>query len=229
LGNVIGKLRGRPWVVAQVVAVVLFSCYIDGLVIGDAVKGPSFLLLSLLYLSFRARVSDQIFATAVYSVTAWCLLAERPTDVQITRVATFFVGALLSIFWASSLRSVEAWIRSTLMLIRRLRQPIILTDRHGMITMVNHSAANILRKNEAYFVGRKLLPMVVAGDGSTQGGIELFELDDVPDSLLKLALEGSEGASVATARSFAVGKGRFRMFAFTLRSHEGESLGICNQ
>jgi glycosyltransferase involved in cell wall biosynthesis/PAS domain-containing protein len=221
LGNVVGKLRGRPWVLAQIIVVVLCSWYVDGLVAGDAIKGPSFLLLSLLYLSFRARVSDQIFAAAVYFVTAWYLLAERPFDVQVTRLATFSVGALLSIFWASSLRSVEAWIRSTLMLIRRLRQPIILTDRRGIITMVNHAAAGILRNNEAHFVGRKLLPMAVAGDGSIQGGIELFELDDVPDCLLELALEGSEGASVATARSFAVGKGRFRMFAFTLGSHGG--------
>jgi glycosyltransferase involved in cell wall biosynthesis len=221
LGNVVGKLRSRPWVLAQVTVFVLCSWYVDGLVSGDAIKGPSFLLLSLLYLSFRARVSDQILAAAIYFATAWYLLAERPVDVLVTRLATFSVGALLSIFWASSLRSVEAWIRSTLMLIRRLRQPIILTDRRGIITMVNHAAAGILRNDEAYFVGRKLLPMVVAGDGSTQGGIELFEMDDVPDCLVELALEGSEGAPVATARSFAVGKGRFRMFAFTFRSQRG--------
>jgi len=127
------------------------------------------------------------------------------------------LGALLSVFWTSSLRMLEAWIRSTMMMVRRLNEPIILADKDGQIVLVNHAASTLLGKNEVMLMGRKLMPLVKMEDGTLQSLPELFAAKgEVPADLVEMSMEGSGGEAFSEGRLFAVGKSRFRMYGFSL-------------
>jgi len=217
LGRVLVRLRSVTGTALHVVATVLLSVYLDHLRMGDAIKGPSVLLLSLLFLSFRAKVSHQIAVGTAYFFVAWYLLSERPVDTQFVRLLSFVLGALLSVFWTSSLRMLEAWIRSTMMMVRRLNEPIILADKDGQIVLVNHAASTLLGKNEVMLMGRKLMPLVKMEDGTLQSLPELFAAKgEVPADLVEMSMEGSGGEAFSEGRLFAVGKSRFRMYGFSL-------------
>lgn len=212
-------IRLRPPRIAflHAAAVIAISIYVDGLVAGDAVKGPSFLLFSLLYLSFRSRLKDLVPTTVAYFFISWYLLSERPTDVVITRLATFTFGAILAVFWAASLRSLEEWIRSTIMLIRRMNDPVVLTDRHGRTILVNNRASEVLGNRDVSLVGKKIVPLALTGEGRIDGRANVFDPDNrAPAKMVGLTLEGSNATLLGKAGVFVVGKGRFRVYAFTL-------------
>lgn len=213
------RLRKSRWSFFQAVAVIAISIYVDGMVEGDAVKGPSFLLFSLLYLSFRSKLKDLTVIACVYFVVSWYLLSERPADVLITRLATFTFGGILAVFWSASLRNLEEWIRSTIMLIRRMNDPVLLTDRHGRVILLNNRACESLDGAETMFMGKKLLPLSLTEAGQINGRADVFNLDNrIPEGIVGLAIEGSNGNLLATARIFVVGRGRFRVYAFTLEN-----------
>ncbi len=213
------KLRRTRWAMLHAAIVIVLSIYLDALAAGDAVKGPSFLLFSLLYLSFRSKVSDLVVVACAYFLTSLYLLSERPPDVIVTRLATFTFGGILAVFWSSSLRNLEAWTRSTVMLIRRMSEPTLLADRNGRVILVNIMGCSLLRGSEASFMGKKVLPLNLTSDGFVSGRVDLFEQESkTSEELLGITLEGSSGAMLAKARVFVVGKGRFRVYAFALES-----------
>ncbi|RYD41045.1 MAG: glycosyltransferase, partial [Verrucomicrobiaceae bacterium] len=174
------------------VTIVVFCLIMDGVVEGDAVKGPSVMLFSLLYLSFRSKLKDLTAAACAYFLISWYVLSERPTDVIITRLATFTVGAILAVFWSASLRNLEEWMRSTIMLIRRMNDPVMLTDRHGRVILVNNKACQSLEGVESNFMGRTVVPLTLNEDGQINGRAEVFDADNrVPGGTVGLTLEGS--------------------------------------
>lgn len=214
----ITSLRRAPqWAAIHATSVVLIAVYLDGLVQGDAVKGPAILLFSLMYLAVRSGLRDLILVAALYWGVAAYLLSERPFDVLVARLFTFSVGAALAIFWSGSLRNLEKWVHSTVALIRRMSEPILLTDRHGTVILVNHAACALLQGNERIFLNRKLLPMALAGDGANKRRITVYDLEErLPDEALDLALDEATAEPLATAKVFLVGKGKHRLYAFTL-------------
>ncbi|RYD26138.1 MAG: hypothetical protein EOP87_23240 [Verrucomicrobiaceae bacterium] len=219
MGGLGMRLRKSRWAFLQAAAVIALSIYVDGLVEGDAVKGPSFLLFSLLYLSFRSKLKDLTAIAFVYFFVSWYLLSERPTDVLITRLATFTFGGILAVFWSASLRSLEEWIRSTIMLIRRMNDAVLLTDRHGRVILLNNKACETLNGAESTFMGKKLLPLFLTDTGQINGRADVFNVDSrIPEGVVGLTIEGSNGNLLARSRVFVVGKGRFRVYAFTLEN-----------
>jgi glycosyltransferase involved in cell wall biosynthesis len=219
MGGIGLRLRRTRWAMLHAAIVIGLSLYVDALEAGDAVKGPSFLLFSLLYLSFRSKLRDLVPIACAYFLTSLYLLSERPPDVLVTRLATFTFGGILAVFWSASLRNLEAWIRSTVMLIRRMSEPTLLADRNGRVILVNIMGCSLLGGSEASFMGRKVLPLDLTGDGSVNGRLDLFDQETkTPEGPLGITLEGSSGAMLAKARVFVVGKGSFRVYAFTLES-----------
>lgn len=218
LGALTPRLRSSRWAVIHAICVITIAIYLDGLTQGDAIKGPPILLFSLMYLSFRSRLKDLIPVAVAYFLVSFYLLSERPLDVLVVRLLTFTIGAALAIFWSVSLRSLEEWIHSTVALIRRMSEPILLTDRHGIVILVNNTACALLQGNEQIFVNRKLLPMSLADDGSIGRRLMVSDLEErLPDGVLGLSLDEVTGTLIARAMLFVVGKGRYRLYAFTLR------------
>lgn len=218
LGGLAARLRSSRWAVIHAVCLTVIAIYVDGLTQGDAVKGPSILLFSLMYLTFRSRLRDLISAAGLYFVVSAYLLSERPLDVLVVRLLTFTVGATLAIFWSASLRNLEEWIHSTVALIRRMSEPMLLTDRQGFVILVNHAACALLRGNEQTFLTRKLLPMSLAGDGVIGDRMMVYDLEErLPDESLALTLDEVTGPPLAEAKVFVVGRGRYRLYAFTLQ------------
>lgn len=219
MGGLGMRLRPSRWAILHALAVIVISIYVDRLVEGDAVKGPSFLLFSLLYLSFRSKLRDLIPIASAYFIVSWYLLSERPPDVVVTRLATFTFGGILAVFWSASLRTLEEWIRSTITLIRRMSEPVLLADRSGRVILVNNKACTTLGGSETSFMGKKLLPLLLTEAGQINGRIDIFDMDSrLPEGILGLTLEGYNGSLLARARVFVVGKGRFRVYAFTVEN-----------
>ncbi len=217
LGGLTARLRSPLWAAIHAICLIAIAIYVDGLTQGDAIKGPPILLSSLMYLTFRSRLRDLIPVAALYFIVSLYLLSERPFDVLVVRLLTFTVGAALAIFWSASLRNLEEWIHSTVALIRRMSEPILLTNRHGVVILVNNAACALLQGNEQIFLDRKLLPMSLAGSNSTDDTSMVHDLDEwPPDESLGLALDEITGPPMATASVSIVGKGRYRLYAFTL-------------
>lgn len=222
LGELRMGVRKTHWAAIHAVGITAIAIYVDGLAQGDAVKGPPILLLSLMYLTFRSRLKDLIPITALYFFVSLYLLSERPLDVLIVRQLTFTTGAILAIFWAASSRNLEKWIQSTAALIRQMGEPIILTDRRGTVILVNHKACELLQDSEETFMNRKLLPGSLDDDGSISGGLLIYDLEDrLPHGVLGVTLDDVSSSPVATAKVFVVGRGRSRLYAFTLETSTG--------
>ena len=217
LGGLRMGVRKTHWAAIHAVAITAIAIYVDGLMQGDAVKGPPILLVSLMYLTFRSKLKDMIPIAALYFFVSLYLLSERPLDVLIARQLTFTTGAILAVFWAASLRNLEEWIHSTVALLRRASEPIILTDRRGTVILVNHKACELLQSSEHTFISRKLLPGRLDGDGSISGGMVVYDLEDrLPHEVMGVTLDNASSSPVATATVFVVGRGRSRLYAFTL-------------
>ena len=217
LGGLTARLRSPRWAAVHAICVTIIAIYVDGLTQGDAVKGPSILLLSLMYLTIRSRLRDLIPVAALYFVVSAYLLSERPFDVLLVRLLTFTVGATLAIFWSASLRNLEEWIYSTVALIRRMSEPTLLTNRQGTVILVNHAACALLQDNEQILLNRKLVPMSLAGGRPGGSLMTVYDLEEqLPDESFSLAFDEVTGSPVATAKVFVVGRGRHRLYAFTL-------------
>ena len=210
--------RRRRWSFLHASLLLALAVSADRMVQGDAVKGPFILLLSLLFLSFRARLDDLIKIAVCYFFTSWYLLSERPPDVVVIRMGTFTIGAILAVFWSASLRNLEAWIRGTVALIRRIPAPMILTDRFGKIMLVNHAGCAWLQRDEQSFLNMELHAQQVAGGDRvvTPSSVRDWE-ERPPTGLLKLTLEGSNQERLANANVFVVGMSRYRFYAFMLK------------
>jgi len=217
LGGLVLRVRRTRWALAHAICIIATAVYVDSLVLGDAVKGPTILLASLVYLAFRSKVLDLIPIAALYFLISWYLLTEKPFDVQVVRLATFTFGAVVAIFWAATLRKLEEWIRSTVALVRRMNEPIMLTDRRGRVIMVNKAACTLLQGKEQAFLLRELVPLSLGEDGSVTKRLMIFDLEDrLPDGVLGLAVDAAGRSLPAKARVFVVGRGKRRVYGFTL-------------
>lgn len=220
------ELRLRhSWVAwCHALLVTVMAVYVDNLVGGDAIKGPTIMLLSLIYLAFRSKLLDLIPIAVIYFVTSWYLLTERPVDVMVVRLTSFALGSSMAIFWSANLRKLEDWIRSAGALVRRMKEPIVLTDRAGIIILVNHAACTLLQGKEQGFLRRKLLAQSLADNGSISRSLMVYEMEEhLPDGLLGLLLDVVTGPMLARARVFVLGKGKRRIYGFSLEEGAGEA------
>jgi glycosyltransferase involved in cell wall biosynthesis len=216
LGGLMIQIRPLRWVLIHAVWFSSMAIALDKITAGDAVKGPFILLFSLLFLSFRSRFQHLIPVVILYCLTSLYLLSERPTDIMAVRTGTFILGAILSIFWSASLRNMESWVQSTVSLIRKLPEPIILTSSSGKIILVNQSASNLLEIDEEALMDHQLFPLALGDDDRVTERLNIDHWGEKPpDRPVGLALEEGESYPVKSM-VFMVGKGRYRFYVFTL-------------
>jgi len=191
---------------------------VDKMTEGDAVKGPLILLFSLMFLSFRAKISHLIPIAGLYFLASWYLLSERPFDTMVVRLGTFTLGAILAIFWAISLRNLAAWVQGTVALIRKIPVPIILTDREGKIILVNHAACGDLQGDEPSFMKKQLYAIALGSESPSTGPLAVSDWDErPPEGVMGLVFDKGSPKILAHASVFVVGKGRYRFYAFMLK------------
>lgn len=221
-GTIIGlvvRVRSSVWTFIFALSLLAFAVFLDKRVVGDAVKGPFILLFSLMLLSFNARLRDLVVVVMMYFMTSWYLLNERPVDVRVVRLGTFSIGAALAVFWAAGVRNLETWIHSTLALIRKLPGPMILTNSRGKMILVNHSACTWLQFKEQDLLQKELHVLALADDGQAKKKLLIPDWEErPPDDLLGVALEHDNQTPVANARVFVIGKGKYRIYSFTLQA-----------
>jgi polysaccharide pyruvyl transferase WcaK-like protein/glycosyltransferase involved in cell wall biosynthesis len=211
------RIRHTRWALVHAVLLVSLSIYVDGLMQGDAIKGPSILLFSMMYLSFRTRLRDLILIALVYFITAWYVLSEKTMDVQIVRLVTFTLGSILAIFWSASMRNLENWIHSTVSLIRKMKQPVILVNRQGQVILVNHACCDLLRKGETNLLNRELLLNEVAGDGTVGKCHAIRDWGErPPEDIIVVSMAGGDGFGMQRCRVSMVGSGKNRFYSFAL-------------
>lgn len=226
LGGLMIQTRPLRWVLVHAFWFTWMAIALDRITVGDAVKGPFVLLFSLLFLSFRSRFQHLIPVAILYCITSLYLLSERPPDIMAVRMGTFILGAILAIFWSASLRNMESWVQSTVSLIRKLPEPIILTSSSGKIILVNQSACNLLKVEEEVLIDRQLFPLALGDDGRVTENLYIDNWGErPPDSPVGLALEEGE-SSPTKSMVFMVGKGRYRFYVFTLNPPPDRSLSI---
>ncbi len=191
--------------------------YVDSLVKGDAIKGPTILLVSLVYLSYRSKLLDLILVAVIYFFTSWYLLTEKPADVMIVRLTSLVIGSSMAIFWSANLRRLEEWIRCSGALVRRMKEPIILTDRDGSVILANHAACEFLQGKEQQFLKRRLLIKRLADDGTIGEPLMIYEMEgELPSDVLGLVLDAATGPMLAKASVFLLGRGKRRIYGFSL-------------
>ena len=223
MGGGTTRQHRREWSFLHALCLLVIAISMDRLTQGDAVKGPFILLLSLLFLSFRARLDDLIKIAFFYFLTSWYVLSERPVDVLIVRLGTFSIGAILAIFWSASLRNLQAWISGTVTLIRRIPVPLILTDRLGQIILVNNAACSCLQRTEQSLLNKELHGVPTESDKQDAMLSAVRDWGERPPvGLLKLGLEGDTQEPLGNANVFVVGQGRYRFYAFMLKSADEE-------
>lgn len=212
------RSRRTPWSLLHAFFTISLSLYVDGIVGGDAVKAPSILLLSLLFLSFRSKVRDIVSIAAIYSLVAFYCLSEQPFDRIIVRMITFGLGALLAIFWSSALRNLEEWVRTTIALIRKIPVPMILTNPHGKVLLVNTSVYAHLPKDHENLLERQIITLTFMGHVR---GWEPSKIADwasyPPEGILGLSFDVHSQVPLAEAKVFRVGRGEFQFYAFILK------------
>lgn len=218
LGSLAMQTRRTRWAIVHAMVAAVLAIYIDNLIGGDAVKGPSILLLSLLYLSFRSKLRDLIPIAVLYFLVALNALSKQPTDIFIVRLVTFSLGAILAVFWSTTLKSLEEWVRSTVALIRKIPVPMVLTDQRGKILLANNAACTSLKGIEENFLSRNLYPLTLGNDGNTSQSVSIEEwAERPPDGALGVSFEKNSPVPLAEARVFVVGKGKYRFYAFMLK------------
>jgi len=227
-GGISGLLiKKRVWYVTSLhsIFMVAFAIMVDRLSQGDAVKGPFILLFSLMYLSFKSRTKDLFPIALLYFLTAAYLLSERPTDVMIVRLGTFSLGAILALFWTSSVRNLESWIQSTVGLIRRLPVPVILVNSDGVTVLANRAACSVLRMNEKMLISNKFILKDARQSNQKLGLLNVQEWGErVPTDIISISLSDKPSLMLGYANVLCVGRGRFRFYAFTLKKPENTNI-----
>ncbi len=222
MGKVVKNSRLSRWSHLHAACLIGIAVYLDRITQGDAVKGPFVLLFSLMFLSFRSQLKDLIPIAVSYFIISGYLLSERPTDVMIVRLGTFTLGAILAIFWSTSLRNLEAWIQGTIGLIRRIPGSIILTDRSGKIILVNNSACKILESEEIRFLNQQL-SMTAAGPEVESNPLAIADWGERPPTrILELVIENGSESVKLTASVLAVGTGKYLFYAFMVHQPDEE-------
>lgn len=220
-GGAFGGLDIRPrqsWLTwGHVLVVIMIAVQVDSLVKGNAIMGPTIMLVSLVYLSYRSKLLDLIMLAVIYFFISWHLLAKKPIDVAVVRLTSFVIGSCMAIFWSANLRRLEEWIRCSGALVRRMKEPIMLTDRDGSVILVNDAACQFFQRKEQHFLKRRLLIKRLAGDGSISALLMIYELhEDLPSDVLGLFLDVGTGPLLAKARVFVLGRGKRRIYGFSL-------------
>ena len=212
----IHKLASR-WSFLQALCVIILAAFVDKIQAGDAVKGPAILMISLLYLSFRAKMRDLTLIAILYSVIAFYLLSERPTDVLVARMITFFLGACLAVLFSIAHSNLSEWMGSTVSLVRKIPFPILLTDRTGMVILVNNSALKLWQITEEdcleHFV---TVQLIEDGKASTKPTLIDSWAERPPDGLVSMSIKGKPEIQQMTGKVLVTGGGRRRFYVFIL-------------
>lgn len=212
----IHKLASR-WSFLQALCVIILAAFVDNIKAGDAVKGPEILMISLLYLSFRAKMRDLTLIAILYSVIAFYLLSERPTDVLVARMITFFLGACLAVLFSIAHSNLSEWMGSTVSLVRKIPFPILLTDRTGMVILVNNSALKLWQITEEdcleHFV---TVQLIEDGKASTKPTLIDSWAERPPDGLVSMSIKGKPEIQQMTGKVLVTGGGRRRFYVFML-------------
>jgi glycosyltransferase involved in cell wall biosynthesis len=212
----IHKLASR-WSFLQALCVIILAAFVDKIQAGDAVKGPAILMISLLYLSFRAKMRDLTLIAILYSVIAFYLLSERPTDVLVARMITFFLGACLAVLFSIAHSNLSEWMGSTVSLVRKIPFPILLTDRTGMVILVNNSALKLWQITEEdcleHFV---TVQLIEDGKASTKPTLIDSWAERPPDGLVSMSIKGKPEIQQMTGKVLVTGGGRRRFYVFML-------------
>jgi glycosyltransferase involved in cell wall biosynthesis len=212
----IHKLASR-WSFLQALCVIILAAFVDNIKAGDAVKGPEILMISLLYLSFRAKMRDLTLIAILYSVIAFYLLSERPTDVLVARMITFFLGACLAVLFSIAHSNLSEWMGSTVSLVRKIPFPILLTDRTGMVILVNNSALKLWQITEEdcleHFV---TVQLIEDGKASTKPTLIDSWAERPPDGLVSMSIKGKPEIQQMTGKVLVTGRGRRRFYVFML-------------
>lgn len=212
----IHKLASR-WSFLQALCVIILAAFVDKIQAGDAVKGPAILMISLLYLSFRAKMRDLTLIAILYSVIAFYLLSERPTDVLVARMITFFLGACLAVLFSIAHSNLSEWMGSTVSLVRKIPFPILLTDRTGMVILVNNSALKLWQITEEdcleHFV---TVQLIEDGKASTKPTLIDSWAERPPDGLVSMSIKGKPEIQQMTGKVLVTGRGRRRFYVFML-------------
>jgi glycosyltransferase involved in cell wall biosynthesis len=212
----IHKLASR-WSFLQALCVIILAAFVDKIQAGDAVKGPAILMISLLYLSFRAKMRDLTLIAILYSVIAFYLLSERPPDVLVARMITFFLGACLAVLFSIAHSNLSEWMGSTVSLVRKIPFPILLTDRTGMVILVNNSALKLWQITEEdcleHFV---TVQLIEDGKASTKPTLIDSWAERPPDGLVSMSIKGKPEIQQMTGKVLVTGGGRRRFYVFML-------------
>jgi PAS domain-containing protein len=174
-------------------------------------------MISLLYLSFRAKMRDLTLIAILYSVIAFYLLSERPTDVLVARMITFFLGACLAVLFSIAHSNLSEWMGSTVSLVRKIPFPILLTDRTGMVILVNNSALKLWQITEEdcleHFV---TVQLIEDGKASTKPTLIDSWAERPPDGLVSMSIKGKPEIQQMTGKVLVTGEGRRRFYVFML-------------
>ncbi len=204
------KQLSTPQALLYAAIAILIGLLSDQVPTGESVKAPLVLLFALMLLSLRAKSRDVIVIAIIFLAASAYSLRDRPTDIAIIRLLTFIIGSFLSYLLTISFRDVEEWMLITIGLIRRIPQPVILTDSTGNIVLVNAKAELILGTEEKELLGRNLSEMILEET-------DISTWQDRPPGTLEGIDFNTGGNSVQLpARVFMVGNGKRRLFGFSL-------------
>ena len=205
------------WSFLHAICVIILSVLVDKMQPGDAVKGPAILLFSLLYLSFRTKISDLTLISFFYAATAFYLLSERPTDVLVSRMITFAIGTCLAVLFSIAHSNLSEWMGSTVSLVRKIPFPILLTDRTGMIILVNNNALKLWQVAEEDCLKHFLMVQLIEdGKASTKPTHIDSWAERPPDGDIRMSIEGKPEIKHMTGKVLVTGGGRRRFYVFML-------------
>ena len=205
------------WPFLHAICVIVLAFLVDKTQSDDAVKGPAILLFSLLYLSFRANIKDLTLISSLYAVIAFYLLSERPTDVLVARRITFAIGTCLAVLFSIAHSNLSEWMGSTVSLVRKIPFPILLTDRTGMIILVNNNALKLWQVAEEDCLKHFLMVQLIEdGKASTKPTHIDSWAERPPDGDIRMSIEGKPEIKHMTGKVLVTGGGRRRFYVFML-------------
>jgi polysaccharide pyruvyl transferase WcaK-like protein/glycosyltransferase involved in cell wall biosynthesis len=205
------------WSFLHAICVIILAVFVDKMQPGDAVKGPAILLFSLLYLSFRVKIKDLTLISSLYAVIAFYLLSERPPDVLAARMITFSIGICLAILFSKAHSNLSEWMGSTVSLVRKIPLPILLTDRTGMIILVNNNALKLWQLAEEDCLKHFLMVQLIDdGIASTKPTLIDSWAERPPDGDLRISINGKTEIKHMMGKVLVTGGGRRRFYVFIL-------------